>query len=163
MALLLGQQKRTFGFVIHALHLLDEEKRKSQFVLQTETVVSVTKTVGSCKENCDHTKWTDIVITDISLQRLVGPCDFQEMWLFWQLITIQSRLIKEERKCALLFGIYRTLQVPVYQWGNQIKLQGFLVCKRTVPTGWLPLVDFCGLRVSRGQRNWSPRPLISVL
>jgi hypothetical protein len=41
-----------------------------------------------------------------------------------------------------------------------------VVCKRTIPTGWPPLVgevsaNFSGQRVSRGQRNGSPRPLIS--
>jgi hypothetical protein len=41
-----------------------------------------------------------------------------------------------------------------------------LVRTRTIPTEWPPLVgevsaNFCGQRVSRGQRNGSPRPLIS--
>jgi hypothetical protein len=42
-----------------------------------------------------------------------------------------------------------------------------VVRKRTIPTEWPPLVgevsiNFCGERVSRGQFNTSPRPLISV-
>jgi hypothetical protein len=42
-----------------------------------------------------------------------------------------------------------------------------LVRKRSIPTERPPLVgevsaDFCGYRVLRGQRNESPRPLISV-
>jgi hypothetical protein len=42
-----------------------------------------------------------------------------------------------------------------------------LVRKRTIPTERLSLVgevsaNFCGYRVSRGQRNGSPRQLISV-
>jgi hypothetical protein len=42
-----------------------------------------------------------------------------------------------------------------------------LVRKRTLPTEWPPLVgevsaNFSGYRVSRGQRNESPRPLISI-
>jgi hypothetical protein len=42
-----------------------------------------------------------------------------------------------------------------------------LVRKRTIPIEWPPLVgevsaNFCGERVSRGQRNGFPRPLISV-
>jgi hypothetical protein len=42
-----------------------------------------------------------------------------------------------------------------------------LVRKRTIPSEPPPLVgevsvNFCGLRVLRGQRNKSPRPLISI-
>jgi hypothetical protein len=50
---------------------------------------------------------------------------------------------------------------------QQKKLRGFLVRKRTIPTERPPLVgeihaNFSGSRVSRGQHNESPRPLISV-
>jgi hypothetical protein len=47
------------------------------------------------------------------------------------------------------------------------KISGALVCQQTIPTERPPFVgkdsaNFSGLWVSRGQRNESPRPLISV-
>jgi hypothetical protein len=54
------------------------------------------------------------------------------------------------------------------QGRTQVKLNSVaLVRKRTMPTERPPLVDevsanFCGLMVSRGQRNGTPRPLISI-
>jgi hypothetical protein len=51
--------------------------------------------------------------------------------------------------------------------GAYFSLSVALVSKLTIPTEWPPIVGersakFYGLRVSRGQRNGFPRPLISV-
>jgi hypothetical protein len=51
---------------------------------------------------------------------------------------------------------------------NKKKNSVALVRKQTIPTERPPHVggvnaNFCGQRVSRGQRNWSPWPFISVI
>jgi hypothetical protein len=55
-----------------------------------------------------------------------------------------------------------------FGYGKIFPHSGALVRQRTIPTERPPLVgevsaNFSGQRVSRGQRNESPRPLISVL
>jgi hypothetical protein len=63
---------------------------------------------------------------------------------------------------------WRFLSVPPDKSLPSIKINsGALVRQRTIPTKRSPLVgevsaNFSGYRVSRGQRNESPRPLISV-
>jgi hypothetical protein len=64
-------------------------------------------------------------------------------------------------------GIVATNQNFIHEEINKTKTNSMaLVRKRTIPTEQPPLVgevsdNFCGWRVSRGQRNGSPRPLIS--
>jgi hypothetical protein len=61
------------------------------------------------------------------------------------------------------------IQVPECSTIRTTKLNSVvLVRKRTIPTERPPLVGevsahFCGESMSRGQRNGSPRPLISFL
>jgi hypothetical protein len=62
------------------------------------------------------------------------------------------------------YAYYAYCSIPTRR--TKKKLRG-LVRQRTIPTERRPLVgevsaNFSGYRVSRGQRNESPRPLISV-
>jgi hypothetical protein len=62
------------------------------------------------------------------------------------------------------------IQFGSMRWDKEtmaVKNSVALVRKRTIPTEGMPFVgkvsaNFCGWRVSRGQRNGSPRPLNSV-
>jgi hypothetical protein len=81
---------------------------------------------------------------------------------------IRESIHGQKARSPSLYGVSYAGSLPLLiNITLNLKTPWSVVCKRTIPTKLPPLVgevsaSFSRQRVSRGQRNGSPRPLISV-
>jgi hypothetical protein len=90
----------------------------------------------------------------------------------WAFERKKSSCLRPRGQCnrhipAWLWFKHSDVMLCLVVWNNIKKNSGASVRQRTIPTERPPFVgevsaNFSGQRVSRGQRNESPRPLISV-
>jgi hypothetical protein len=119
-------------------------------------------------KNVDMNSWTSIGLKDTCGKI---KCEITSVRCFPDVLAqvrsgVHDNAVHPITRIHFSKNLY-SMQNSSSQPKEKTKLRGFLVRKRTITTERPPLVgevsaNFCGYRVSRGQRNGSPRPYSRV-